>query len=173
VVKLLEPAPPFRAPAVSGGGELRELALSELRGRWVVLFFYPQDFTAVCPTEIREFSHRAGEFRALGAEVVGCSVDGADSHRAWIAGGLGPVAIPLLADADRSIARAYGALLPAEGVAARATFVVDPAGIVQYAAFHNLAVGRSVSEILRVLEALVGGERTPAEWRPGQPTLGR
>jgi alkyl hydroperoxide reductase subunit AhpC len=173
VVKLLDAAPLFRAPAVSGRGEVRELALLDLRGRWVVLFFYPRDFTAVCPTEIRELSTRVGEFRALGAEVVGCSVDGAESHRAWIADGLGEVQIPLLADADRSIARAYGALLEREGVAARATFMVDPAGIVQYAAFHNLAVGRSVSEMLRVLEALTTGERTPAGWRPGEPTLGR
>ncbi len=173
VVSLLQPAPPFRAEAVSGAGEVRPLALADLRGRWVVLFFYPRDFTAVCPTEIREFSQRAPEFRALGAEVVGCSVDGVESHRAWIADGLGPVSIPLLADPDRAIARSYGALLEPEGVATRATFLVDPAGVVQYAAFHNLAVGRSVSETLRVLEALVRGERTPAEWRPGEPTLGR
>ncbi|HEU4383270.1 MAG TPA: peroxiredoxin [Anaeromyxobacteraceae bacterium] len=173
MVKLLQPAPEFRARAVSGAGEVRELALSDLRGRWVVLFFYPGDFTPVCPTEIREFSQRLPEFQALAAEVMGCSVDSVESHRAWIAGGLGPVAIPLLADPDRSIARAYGALLEPPGVAARATFAVDPAGMVQYAAFHNLSVGRSVSETLRVLEALRSGERTPAEWRPGQPTLGR
>ena len=87
MVNLLDPAPLFRAPAVSGRGEVRELALLDLRGRWVVLFFYPGDFTPVCPTEIREFSQRAPEFRALGAEVVGCSVDGVESHRAWIADG--------------------------------------------------------------------------------------
>ena len=100
-------------------------------------------------------------------------MDSVESHRAWIADGLGPVAIPLLADPDRSIARAVGALLEREGVAARATFVVDPAGTVQYASFHNLSVGRSVSETLRVLEALRSGERTPAEGRSGEPTLGR
>lgn len=173
MVRLLEPAPAFTALATRGPGAPLEVGLEALRGRWVVLFFYPRDFTPVCPTEIRELSKRMPELRALSAEALAISVDDLATHRRWIAEVLGPVALPLLADPDRRIARAYGALLEAEGVAARATFVVDPAGLVQYAAFHNLQVGRSISELIRVLEALRTGERAPAEWRPGQPTLGR
>lgn len=173
MIRLLEPAPAFAAPAVRGAGEPVQVRLEALRGRWVVLFFYPRDFTTVCPTEITELSKRMPELRALSAEALALSVDDAETHRRWIAEVLGPVALPLVADADRAIARTYGALLEGPGVAARATFIVDPAGLVQYAAFHNLEVGRSISEILRVLEALRTGERAPAEWRPGQPTLGR
>jgi peroxiredoxin (alkyl hydroperoxide reductase subunit C) len=171
--RLLEPAPDFVAHAVRGAGELLEVSLSALRGRWVVLLFYPRDFTPVCPTEVRELSRRMGELTALGAEALAISVDDLETHRRWIAEELGPVALPLLADPDRAVARAYGVLLEGEGVALRATFVIDPGGVVQYAAFHNLAVGRSISELIRVLEALQTGERAPAEWHPGQPTLGR
>ncbi len=169
---LLDPAPAFRARAVMPGGEVRELALEDLRGRWVVLAFYPRDFTRVCPTEIRELSKRAREFAALGASVVAVSVDDLDTHRRWIAEVLGPIAVPLAADPGRENARAWGALLEREGVAARATFVVDPAGVVRHSAFYDLAVGRSISEILRVIEALRAGAPSPAEWRPGEPTLG-
>jgi peroxiredoxin (alkyl hydroperoxide reductase subunit C) len=172
MVRLLEPAPDFAAAAVRGAGEPAEVRLAALRGRWVVLLFYPRDFTTVCPTEILELSKRMPELRALSAEALAVSVDDVETHRRWIAEVLGPVALPLVADPDRAISRAYGALLEEAGVAARATFVVDPAGVVQYAAFHNLRVGRSISELLRVLEALRTGERAPAEWRPGQPTLG-
>jgi alkyl hydroperoxide reductase subunit AhpC len=173
VIRPLDPAPDFAAPAVLGTGAPIEARLSALRGRWVVLLFYPRDFTTVCPTEVQELSKRMPELRALEAEALAISVDDAETHRRWIAEVLGPVALPLVADPDRAISRAYGALLEREGVATRATFVVDPAGVVQYAAFHNLQVGRSISELIRVLEALRTGERAPAEWRPGQPTLGR
>jgi peroxiredoxin 2/4 len=139
----------------------------------VVLFFYPRDFTSVCPTEIREFSKRAGEFKALGAQLLGASVDSAESHREWIRKDLGEVAIPLLADTSRQMARSYGALLEEEGVATRATYIIDPRGVVQYASYHNLRVGRSVSETLRVLEALQTGDKTPIDWKKGEQTLGR
>lgn len=171
VASILEPAPAFEARAVGGAPGERTVTLHEYAGRWLVLFFYPRDFTQVCPTEVIEFSKRAGEFRALGAELLGVSADDVDTHRRWIAEALGPIAYPLAADPGGRIARAYGAWLEREGVAARATFVVDPAGVVQYAAFHNLAVGRSPSEVLRVLEALRTGAPSPAEWRAGEPTL--
>jgi peroxiredoxin 2/4 len=172
MVRILEKAPDFSARAVSGKGEILEVSLADFKGKWLVLFFYPKDFTAICPTEIVEFSKRAPEFEALGAKVAGCSVDTVESHRSWIEKGLGPVAIPLLADPGKEMARAYGALLEKEGVATRATYIVDPGGVVQYASWHNLSVGRSVSETLRVLEALQTAERTPAEWHRGQETLG-
>ena len=174
MVKVLQQAPEFEAPAVAGKGEFQEVSLSRLRGQWVVLFFYPLDFTFVCPTEVVEFSKRNNEFRALGAQVLGCSVDSRYSHRAWIERDLGgQIAFPLLSDFSREIARSYGALLEPQGFATRATFVIDPEGVVQYAAFHNTRVGRSVSEILRVLEALQTGDNCPVEWRKGEQTLGR
>ena len=173
MVRILEKAPEFRARGVSGKGEILEVSLADFKGKWLVLFFYPKDFTAVCPTEIVEFSKRAPEFETLGAKVVGCSVDAVESHRSWIEKGLGPIAIPLLADPTKELAASYGALLEREGVATRATFIVDPSGVVQYACWHNTQVGRSVSETLRVLEALQTAERTPAEWTRGQRTLGR
>ena len=173
MVQVYEKAPDFTAPAATGKGELVQVRLSELRGKWVVLFFYPLDFTFVCPTEILEFSKRAGEFEALGAKVVGCSVDSEYSHRAWIEHGLGELRIPLVSDITKRISRDYGALLEDKGIATRATYVIDPDGVVQYACFHNTAIGRSVSETLRVLEALQTGEKCPVEWRPGASTLGR
>jgi len=173
MVTVLQKAPEFRAPAVSGKGEVREVGLSDFAGKWVVLFFYPLDFTVVCPTEILEFSKRTREFEGLGTQVLGCSVDSQHAHKAWIEKGLGEVNIPLVSDLTRSIARSYGALLEDKGFATRATYIIDPTGVVQYACYHNTAVGRSVSEILRVLEALQTGEKCPADWRPGAKTLGR
>ncbi len=173
MVTVYEKAPEFTAPAVTGKGEFTEVRLSALRGKWVVLFFYPLDFTFVCPTEILEFSKRSGEFERLGAQVVGCSIDSQYAHRAWIEHGLGELSIPLVADVTKRIARDYGALLEDKGIATRATYVIDPEGVVQYAAYHNTAIGRSVSETLRVLEALQTGEKCPVEWRPGAKTLGR
>jgi peroxiredoxin (alkyl hydroperoxide reductase subunit C) len=173
MVQVLQKAPDFTTPAAWGKGEIRPISLASYRGRWVVLFFYPLDFTFVCPTEILEFSKRAREFEALGAQVIGCSVDSEHSHRAWIEHGLGELHIPLASDLTKSIARSYGALLEDRGIATRATYVIDPQGVVQYACYHNTAVGRSVSETLRVLEALQTGEKCPVDWRPGAETLGR
>jgi alkyl hydroperoxide reductase subunit AhpC len=171
--RVYEMAPDFTAPTAEGNGEIGEVTLSALRGRWVVLFFYPLDFTFVCPTEILEFSKRAREFEAMNASVLGCSVDSQYSHKAWIEHGLGELAIPLVSDITKRISRDYGALLEDKGIATRATYVIDPQGIVQYACFHNTAIGRSVSETLRVLEALQTGEKCPVDWRPGARTLGR
>jgi len=173
VTTVLEPAPTFTAHAVRGAGERCEVSLEGLRGRWVLLLFYPRDFTRVCPTEVIELSKRMPELRALGAEALALSVDDVETHARWIGEVLGPVAMPLVADPDGAIARAYGAFLAGPAVATRATFIVDPEGVVQLAAFQNLQVGRSISELLRVLEALRTGDRAPAEWQPGQPTLGR
>lgn len=165
-------APEFALEGVLNGA-FRPYRLSDYKGKWVVLFFYPLDFTFVCPTEILEFSKRAREFEAVGATVLGCSVDSQFAHKAWIENGLGPIAIPLVSDVTRRIARDYGALLEDRGFATRATYVIDPEGVVQYACHHNTAVGRSVSETLRVLEALQTGEKCPVDWRPGASTLGR
>ncbi len=168
------PAPDFEADAYVGG-ELTKFKLSEHRGKWVYLLFYPLDFTFVCPTEILAFSKKAAEFRARDCEVVGISVDSQFVHKAWAEtprekGGLGGVDIPLVADLDKTISEAYGVLQ--NGVALRGLFLVDPQGLVQHATINNLPVGRSTAEAMRVLKAFQyvtshEGEVCPADWDEG------
>jgi peroxiredoxin (alkyl hydroperoxide reductase subunit C) len=173
MIRVLQKAPEFTLPAVVGNGDFKDVSLADYRGKFVVLFFYPLDFTFVCPTEIQEFSKREAEFKGLNAQVLGCSVDSKFSHKAWIQNGLGQLTYPLLSDFNKDVARKYGALLEDQGVATRATFIIDPNGVLQYANYHNTDVGRSVSETLRVLQAIQTGERCPAEWKPGAKTLGK
>lgn len=166
------PAPPLRARALLPDGTVGQVSLEALRGRIAVLAFYPRDFTSVCPTEVLELSKRARELRALGAEVVAISVDSVETHRRWVVEALGPLEISLAEDPGGAHARAYGVLLEPDGVPARATVVVDGEGRVRHVACYDLSVGRSVSETLRVIEALRTRENVPAEWRQGAPTLG-
>jgi peroxiredoxin 2/4 len=171
MINLLEKAPEFRATAVVGHGDFTEVTLADHRGKYVVLVFYPLDFTYVCPTELLEFGRRSAEFEAQGAKLLGISCDSHYSHRAWLEHSLGPLPYPLLSDFTKETARDYGVLLPG-GFPSRATFIIDPEGIIQYASLHNPNVGRSVGEILRVLEAVRTHEKTPVEWKKGQATLG-
>jgi peroxiredoxin 2/4 len=166
-------APEFSLDAVIGKGDFKKVSLGDYKGKWVVLFFYPLDFTFVCPTEIQEFSKRDAEFKKMNSVVLGCSVDSKHSHKAWINGTLGELSYPLLSDMNREVARKYGALIEESGFTTRATFIVDPEGTLQYALYHNTNVGRSVGETLRVLEALQTGERCPVEWKKGEKTLGK
>jgi len=165
------PAPEIILQGVAESGEVSEYRLSSNRGHWMVIFFYPKDFSIVCPTEVKEFSDRRDEFGALEASVFGISTDTVESHISWIKK-IGAIHYPLLADAAFVASKDYRTLLPDEGVALRGTFIVDPNGILRYALYHDNAVGRSVSETLRVLAALRTGEMCPAEWQPGEPTLG-
>jgi len=171
------PAPDFSLEGVVGteaGKEFKPLALKDFRGKWLVLFFYPADFTFVCPTEIKGFSDSIDSFRKLNAEVVAVSTDSKWSHLAWIKrGDLGSLSYPLLADFKKETARAYGVLDAEKGVALRGLFIVDPNGVLQYQVIHNLDVGRSVEETIRVLEALQTGGLCPIGWKPGQKTLGK
>lgn len=166
-------APEFTLEAVMGKGDFTKVSLADYRGKWVVMFFYPLDFTFVCPTEIQEFSRREEELRKLKAVVLGCSVDSKFSHKAWITGTLGEIRYPLLSDMNKEVSRKFGALIEDAGHTTRATFIIDPDGLVQYALYHNTNVGRSVNETLRVLEALQTGERCPVEWKRGEKTLGK
>jgi len=166
-------APDFKLKAVVGAGDFKDVSLADYRGKWVVLFFYPLDFTFVCPTEIQEFSKREAEFKKLNSVVLGCSVDSEHSHKAWINGTLGQLTYPLLSDLNREVTRKYGALIEESGHSTRATFIIDDKGVLQYALYHNTNVGRSVGETLRVLEALQTGERCPVEWKKGEKTLGK
>ncbi|MBI4064342.1 MAG: peroxiredoxin [Elusimicrobia bacterium] len=171
-------APEFAAQAVVDGN-FQEIKLSDYKGKWVVLFFYPLDFTFVCPTEITAFDDSLDQFRTLGAEVLGCSVDSKYSHLAWTQiprnqGGLGRIRYPILSDLTKKIASDYGVLTEA-GVALRAVFLINPEGKVVYQVVHDLGVGRNTQEILRVIEAFQHVEKTgevcPANWTRGQKTM--
>jgi peroxiredoxin 2/4 len=172
IVRVGLPAPPFRGQAYVAG-EIRELALDDYRGRWVILVFYPLDFTFVCPTELHGFARQLGEFRARGAEIIAISVDSIYSHQAWFARELPDVRYPVLSDITKQITHDYGVLEPIQGVALRGTFIIDPEGVVQYQVVSALNLGRSTDETLRALEALQTGELCPVNWRPGEPTLGK
>ncbi len=172
-------APEFALEGVLNGN-FSTYRLTDFRGKWLVLFFYPLDFTFVCPTEILAFSDRLGEFQKLGAEVLGASVDSKYSHLAWTErpreeGGIKGLAYPLLEDLGKELSRGYGVLSPDGLVALRGLFLIDPEGVVQHATINNLGVGRSVDETLRVLQAFQfvreHGEVCPADWKPGTKTM--
>ncbi|PSB38700.1 peroxiredoxin [Aphanothece minutissima] len=173
-------APDFRATAVVDQ-EFRQLSLRDYRGRDVVLFFYPLNFTFVCPTEITAFSDRHGEFARLDAALLAVSVDSPYSHLAWVqtdrrSGGLGDVAYPLVSDLNKEIARAYHVLDEDAGTALRGLFLIDPDGVIRHSTVNDVAVGRSVDETLRVLQAFQlvrqqPGQVCPADWTPGARTL--
>ncbi len=172
-------APDFCADAVMPDKSFKQIKLADYKGKWLVLFFYPLDYTFVCPTEITAISDRIGDFKKLEAEVLGCSVDSKFTHMAWMEtprakGGLGQIAYPLLADLTKDIGNAYGVLIPA-GITLRGLYIIDPDGKVAYQVVHDLGIGRNVDEVLRVLAALqsvrITGEVCPANWTPGADTM--
>ena len=168
-----EQAPNFTLDAVVGK-EFKKISLTDYRGKWVVFFFYPFDFSFVCPTEIKGFNEKLDVFKKLNAVVLGASEDSKYSHLAWIKrGDLGDLNYPLLSDYKKEVAERYGILDKKEGVVLRGLFIIDPDGVLQYKLVHNLSVGRNVDETLRVLEALQTGELCPLGWHPGVKTLGK
>jgi peroxiredoxin (alkyl hydroperoxide reductase subunit C) len=178
-IQVASKAPEFAGDAVIGT-EMKPIKLSDYKGKWVVLFFYPLDFTFVCPTEIVAFNDRLDEFKKLGVEVIGASVDSKFSHLAWNQtprdkGGLGGIKYPLLADITKNISRDYGVLLEGGGVALRGLFLIDPEGNLQYQTVNNLSVGRSVDETLRIIKAFQytqkHGEVCPADWNEGKSAM--
>ncbi|TSK18011.1 Peroxiredoxin-1 [Bagarius yarrelli] len=177
--KIGHPAPQFKVKAVVDG-QFKDIQLSDYRGKYVILFFYPLDFTFVCPTEIIAFSDRVEEFHKIGCEVLAASTDSHFSHLAWIntprkQGGLGSMNIPLLADLTQSVSRDYGVLKEDEGIAFRGLFVIDDKGILRQITINDLPVGRSVDETLRLVQAFQHtdkyGEVCPAGWKPGSDTI--
>lgn len=172
-------APDFKAQAVFDQ-EFLEVSLSKYKGKYVVLFFYPLDFTFVCPTEITAFSDRYKEFKDINTEVLGVSVDSQFTHLAWIQtdrkeGGLGDLNYPLVADLKKEISKAYG-VLSEDGIALRGLFIIDKAGVIQHSTINNLAFGRSVDETKRTLQAIQfvqehPDEVCPAGWKPGDKTM--
>ncbi|CAG0884378.1 unnamed protein product [Cyprideis torosa] len=178
-VLISKPAPQWEGTAVING-EFKELKLKDFLGKYVVFFFYPLDFTFVCPTEIIAFSDRISEFRAINAEVIACSVDSHFTHLAWIKtprkqGGLGPLNIPLLSDMTHQIAKDYGVYLDNLGHTLRGLFIIDDKGILRQITMNDLPVGRSVDETLRLVQAFQytdqHGEVCPANWKPGGKTI--
>jgi alkyl hydroperoxide reductase subunit AhpC len=172
-------APEFEVMSVSDG-EFKKIKLSDYKGKYLVLFFYPLDFTFVCPTEIIAFSSRAAEFRNIGCEIIGASTDSEFSHLAWIntprkQGGLGEMKIPLLADTNHQISRDYGVLKEDQGIAYRGLFIIDTKGVLRQITINDLPVGRDVDETLRLVQAFQytdkHGEVCPAGWKPGSDTI--
>ena len=179
-VLVSQSAPDFTAAAVMPDGSIKEnFRLSDYKGQYVVLFFWPLDFTFVCPSEIIAHDHRVSRFQELGVQVIGVSIDSPFTHHAWRntpvdKGGIGPVQFPIVADVRHEIVRAYGVEHP-DGVALRASFLIDKNGVVQHQVVNNLPLGREVDEMLRLVEALQfteeHGEVCPAGWRKGKPGM--
>ena len=176
-----KPAPDFTATAVMPDNSFKDdFTLSSLRGKYVVLFFYPLDFTFVCPSEIIAFDKALAKFKAKNTEVIGVSVDSKFTHLAWKEtprnkGGIGPIQYPLVADLTKKIAEQYGVLLPDAGVALRGLFLIDTKGVVRHALVNDLPLGRNVDEALRLVDALQftekHGEVCPANWREGEEAM--
>jgi len=178
-VRVQHPAPDFKGQAVVDG-QFKEIQLSDYAGKYLVLFFYPLDFTFVCPTEIIAFSDAMSKFKALNTEVIGVSTDSHFSHLAWInlprkQGGLGGLNYPLLSDFNKTIAKDYGVLVEDQGLALRGLFIIDPSGVVKQMTINDLPVGRSVEETIRLIQAFQfvdkHGEVCPANWKPDSATI--
>ena len=177
IAKIGQPAPDFNLASTKNMETLAEnVKLSDYAGKWLILMFYPLDFTFVCPTELTAFSDRLEEFEGIGAEVIGISTDSVHSHRAWIKtpreeNGVEGLQYPLAADTGGRLARQFGVLIEDEGIALRGSFVIDPEGILRYSVVHDMNIGRSVDETLRVLQGLQTGGLCSADWTPGQENL--
>ena len=174
-----KPAPKFKTQAIVKG-QIKEVSLDEYKGKWVVLFFYPLDFTFVCPTEITGFADRVADFSSRGAEVIGVSIDSQYSHLAWYntprnKGGIAGTDYPVLADVTKQISRDYGVLMEDKGIALRGLFIINPDGVVVNETVNFLGVGRNVDETLRLIDAFQHnaktGEVCPANWTKGKDTI--
>jgi peroxiredoxin (alkyl hydroperoxide reductase subunit C) len=175
--KVGQPAPDFNMPSTKNIETLDEnVKLSDYKGKWLIQIFYPLDFTFVCPTELTAFSDRIDELTGIGAEVIGISTDSVHSHRAWIKtprdqNGIEGLKYPLASDVGGRLAAKYNILVEEANIALRGLFIINPEGILQYAVVHDLNIGRSVDETLRVLQGLQTGGLCAADWTPGQQNL--
>jgi len=180
MIQVGQKAPDFKADAVVGK-DFKQVSLGDYKGKYVVLFFYPLDFTFVCPTEITAFSDKADEFTKNNAQVLGVSIDSKFSHLAWVnqprnEGGLGDIKFPLLADVTKEISRNYNVLIETAGISLRGVFIIDPNGVLKVSMVNNNNVGRNVDEVLRLVQAdqyveSHAGEVCPANWTPGKDTM--
>ena len=172
MIKIGESAPDFSGVAAYHAGEFKKISLVEYKGKWLVLFFYPRDFTFVCPTELREFAKHEKEFADAGASILAASTDSEWSHKNWFERDLAEVKYPILADTTQEVSRAYN-VLGNDGASQRGTFIVDSEGKLRWMVVSDNSVGRSVKETLRSLKALQTGALCPIEWEPGDQTLGK
>ncbi len=173
-VQVGSPAPKFSAQAyVRSDDQFKEISLNDYKGKWLCLYFYPMDFTFVCPTEIQAFDDAINDFEAKNCKLATCSTDSHYVHRGWCEANeeLKKLKHPMLADITKRIAMDYGVLLPEKGVALRGTFLIDPEGTVRWACINDLSVGRSVQEVMRVLDALQTGGLTACNWKKGDDTI--
>ena len=177
IAKVGQPAPDFNMPSTKNIDTLAEnVKLSDYKGKWLVMLFYPLDFTFVCPTELIHFSDRLDEFQGVGAEVLGVSTDSVHSHRAWLKtpqdkNGIEGVKYPIASDVGGKLSRQFNILVEDANVALRGLFIINPEGVLQYSVVHDLNIGRSVDETLRVLQGLQTGGLCAADWTPGQENL--
>jgi peroxiredoxin (alkyl hydroperoxide reductase subunit C) len=177
LAKVGQPAPDFNMPSTKNIDTLAEnVKLADYKGKWLILLFYPLDFTFVCPTELIHFSDRLEEFQGVGAEVLGISTDSVHSHRAWLKtpqdkNGIEGVKYPIASDVGGKLAKAYNILVDEANIALRGLFIINPEGVLQYSVIHDLNIGRSVDETLRVLQGLQTGGLCSADWKPGQENL--
>ena len=178
-VKVGQPAPQFKSPAYVAG-QFKDVSLQDYKGKWVCLFFYPLDFTFVCPTELHAFQDKLDHFKKLNTEVLAVSVDSQFSHLAWFNtkredGGIEGCKYPLISDINKTIARDYDVLIPDAGVALRGTFLIDKNGVVRHQTINDLPLGRNIDEYLRLVEALQfteeHGEVCPANWKKGEKSM--
>ncbi len=173
MIRVGTPAPDFSKVTAYHKGDFTKVSLSDYKGKWLVFFFYPRDFTFICPTELKGFSQHEAEFKSLNCEVLSASTDSEWSHKAWFERDLKEVAYPILADTTHSVSRDYQVLNEVDGSAERGLFIIDPEGMIKYSLISSGSVGRSVKEVLRVVQALQSGDLCPMEWTPGEKTLGK
>jgi peroxiredoxin (alkyl hydroperoxide reductase subunit C) len=177
LAKVGQSAPDFNLPSTKNIDTLKEnVKLADYKGKWLIMLFYPLDFTSLCPTELIHFSDRIDEVNGLGAEVLGISTDSVHSHRAWIKtprsqNGIEGLKFPLASDAGGRLSSVYNILLEEPNIALRGLYIINPDGVLQYAVVHAINIGRSVDETLRVLQAMQTGGFCAADWKPGQATL--
>ncbi len=178
MIKINEKAPDFTEDAYVKGDEIKKISLSDYKGKWVVLFFYPADFTFVCPTELGDLAANYAKFKALGAEIISVSTDTAFVHKAWHDNSetIKNIEFPMLADPARRVCNAYGTLIDQEGLSLRATFIIDPDGVLKAFEFHDNNIGRNTDEIIRKIQAADfvrknKGNVCPMNWKPGAKTL--
>ncbi|EKD63305.1 MAG: Strongly similar to peroxiredoxin (Thioredoxin peroxidase) [uncultured bacterium] len=171
-IKIGSQAPTFQMEGYHKG-EKKNYSLADYKGKWVVLFFYPLDFTFVCPTELIELSKKSAEFESSNAQILGVSVDSVYSHEAWSKKDLGDLNYPLLSDLTKKVSADYGVLMEDKGISLRGAFIIDPDGFLKSYIVNDVTIGRNVEELLRLVKAFQTGDLCPVGWKPGDKTLGK
>jgi peroxiredoxin 2/4 len=170
-VQIGKSAPEFEAEGYFKGN-IEKYSLDKYRGKWVLLFFYPLDFTFVCPTELIELNKKSKEFSALNVQILGISVDSVYSHKAWMKE-LGDFDYPLLSDITKTVSKSYNVLLREKGISLRGAFIINPDGVLKSYIVNDTSVGRNADELLRLIKAFQTGDLCPASWKPGDKTIGK